>query len=119
MVLTGLGAALTWVIVLIGVGMAVGGLAGETAVTAASPLGQLVQGPFSILSSLVGVLFVAVPALHDVCGETITIQAAFSELLRRRWPITRVWSADSPQSLGTPLFSCLETQGNPGVPSQS
>ncbi|NDC35607.1 MAG: hypothetical protein EBZ51_09575 [Synechococcaceae bacterium WB9_2_112] len=84
-VLAGLGAALTWVIVLIGVGMAGGGLAGETAVTAASALGQLVQVPFSILSSLVGVLFVAVPALHYARGETITIQAAFAELLRRPW----------------------------------
>lgn len=84
-VLAGLGAALTWVIVLIGVGAAGvgGGLAGDTAVTAASALGQLAQLPFSVLSSLVGVLFIAVPALHYASGETITVQAAFAALLRR------------------------------------
>ncbi|MBU6250536.1 MAG: hypothetical protein KGO47_05145 [Cyanobacteria bacterium REEB417] len=82
-VLAGVGAALTWVIVLIGVGAAGGGLAGDTAVTAASALGQLAQLPFSVLSSLVGVLFVAVPALHYASGETITVQAAFAALLRR------------------------------------
>ena len=87
-VLAGLGAALAWVMVLIGVGVAGGGAAGtagDLAVTAASALGQLVQVPFSILSSLVGVLFVAVPALHYATGETITVQAAFVELLRRPW----------------------------------
>ena len=84
-VLAGLGAALTWVIVLIGVGAAGvgGGLAGDTAVMAASALGQLAQLPFSVLSSLVGVLFIAVPALHYASGETITVQAAFAALLRR------------------------------------
>ena len=82
-VLAGLGAALTWVIVLVGVGVAGAGSGGDTAVTAASALGQLAQVPFSILSSLVGVLFVAVPALHYASGETITVQAAFAELLRR------------------------------------
>jgi hypothetical protein len=73
------------VIVLIGVGAAGvgGGLAGDTAVTAASALGQLAQLPFSVLSSLVGVLFIAVPALHYASGETITVQAAFAALLRR------------------------------------
>ena len=84
-VLAGLGAAVTWVLVLIGVGVAGGGAAGDMAVTAASALGQLAQVPFSILSSLVGVLFVAVPALHYAKGETITVQAAFAELLRRPW----------------------------------
>lgn len=49
-------------------------------VTAVSEAGQL---PFAILSSLVGVLFVAVPAMHYSTGTTITAKAAFSELLRR------------------------------------
>jgi membrane protein YqaA with SNARE-associated domain len=39
--------------------------------------------PFAILSSLVGVLFVAVPAMHYASGEVITVEAAFRELLRR------------------------------------
>lgn len=78
--LAGLGAVLAWVMLLIGVGVAGGG---DTAVTLATALGQLGQLPFSILSSLVGVLFVAVPALHYERGATITVQQAFAELLRR------------------------------------
>ena len=54
--LAGLGAAVTWVILLLGVGVAGGGGAGDTAVTAATALGQLGQLPFAVLSNLVGVL---------------------------------------------------------------
>lgn len=82
-VLAGLGAVVTWVILLIGVGVAGGGSAGDTAVTAATALGQLGQLPFAILSNLVGVLFVAVPALHYDSGTTITVQQAFAALMRR------------------------------------
>lgn len=86
-VLVGLGVCAAWAILLIGVGVGAGvggsGSAGETATAAASVLGQLVQVPFSILSSLVGVLFVAVPALHYNSGETITVQQAFAALLQR------------------------------------
>jgi len=81
--LAALGAAVTWVILLVGVGLAGGGSAGDWAVTAASALGQLGQLPFVILSNLVGVLFVAVPALHYDCGTTITVQEAFAALMRR------------------------------------
>ena len=41
------------------------------------------QFPFLIISSLLGVLFVAVPALYYNSGEVITINAAFSALLQR------------------------------------
>jgi len=81
--LAALGAAVTWVILLVGVGLAGGGSAGDWAVTAASALGQLGQLPFVILSNLVGVLFVAVPALHYDSGTTITVQEAFAALMRR------------------------------------
>lgn len=81
--LAGLGAAVTWVILLLGVGVAGGGGAGDTAVTAATALGQLGQLPFAVLSNLVGVLFIAVPALHYERGTTISVQQAFVELLRR------------------------------------
>lgn len=81
--LAALGAAVTWVILLIGVAVAGGGSPGDSALTAATALGQLGQLPFAILSNLVGVLFVAVPALHYERGTTITVQQAFTELLRR------------------------------------
>ena len=41
------------------------------------------QFPFLIISSLLGVLFVAVPALYYNSGEVITINASFSALLQR------------------------------------
>ena len=82
-VLAGLGLALTWVVLLIGVAVAGGLGSGDAAVSVATALGQLAQVPFSILSSLVGVLFVAVPALYYDRGETITVQQAFAALLRR------------------------------------
>ena len=41
------------------------------------------QFPFLIISSLLGVLFIAVPALYYNSGEVITINAAFSALLQR------------------------------------
>jgi hypothetical protein len=78
-----LGAAVAWVILLVGVGLAGGGFPGDWAVTAASALGQLGQLPFAILSNLVGVLFVAVPALHYDSGTTISVQEAFAALMRR------------------------------------
>lgn len=81
--LAALGAAVTWVILLVGVGLVGGGSAGDWAVTAASALGQLGQLPFVVLSNLVGVLFVAVPALHYDSGTTITVQEAFAALMRR------------------------------------
>ncbi|QPN60400.1 hypothetical protein H8F24_02830 [Synechococcus sp. CBW1002] len=46
-------------------------------------LGQLGQVPFAILSSLVGVLLVAVPALHYETGTTITVSEALRILQDR------------------------------------
>ena len=48
-------------------------------------LGQLGQLPFTVLSSLVGVLLAAIPALYYERGEVITVQAAFAALLQRPW----------------------------------
>jgi len=81
--LAGLGLAVAWFVMLIGVGLAGGTGAGEGAVTVASLLAQLGQLPFAVLSNLVGVLFVAVPALFYERGSTISVQQAFAELLRR------------------------------------
>ena len=66
---------------LIGVGL--GGNTSDSAVALATALGQLGQLPFSILSSFVGVLFIAVPAMYYHGGETITVNAAFTALLDR------------------------------------
>lgn len=81
-VLAALGAAVTWLILLVGYGVS-GSTGSDSAVSVATVLGQLGQLPFAILSSLVGVLFVAVPAMHYASGEVITVEAAFRELLRR------------------------------------
>ena len=45
----------------------------DTAVSLAALIGQLVQMPFSLLSSLLSVLLVAVPALYYERGEVVTI----------------------------------------------
>ena len=57
----------------------------DAASTAAALVGQLGQLPFVIFSSLVGVLLVAVPAMHYATGETITLEAAFRRLFQRPW----------------------------------
>ena len=82
-VLSGAGLAVYSLITLVGLGLAGGGSGSEHAVGLASALGQLGQLPFTVLSSLVGVLFIAVPALHYDSGEVITVQAAFAALMRR------------------------------------
>ena len=82
-VLSGAGLAVYSLITLVGLGLAGGGSGSEHAVGLASALGQLGQLPFTVLSSLVGVLFIAVPALHYDSGDVITVQAAFAALMRR------------------------------------
>ena len=82
-VLSGIGFAVYSLITLLGLGIASGGSGAEQAVGVAAALGQLGQLPFTVLSSLVGVLFIAVPALHYDSGEVITVQAAFAALMRR------------------------------------
>jgi len=80
---SGLGLALTWLIALISGADSGAGTAADPAITAITMLLQLAQIPLSILSSLVGVLFIAVPALFYQSGETITPGEAFSILLKR------------------------------------
>jgi hypothetical protein len=82
-VLAALGAVVAWLILLLGFGVTGAADGADSALTIATAVGQLGQLPFAILSSLVGVLFVAVPAMHYASGEVITVQAAFRELLRR------------------------------------
>lgn len=48
-------------------------------------LGQLGQLPFTVLSSFVGVLLAAIPALYYERGEVITVQAAFAALFEKPW----------------------------------
>jgi len=78
-VLYGLGMVVNLVITLMGMGVAMD----STGTALAQVLGYLASLPFVVLSSLVGVLFIAVPALYYETGEVITIQAAFSALMRR------------------------------------
>jgi hypothetical protein len=70
-------------ITLVGFGLNSG--SSDASITAAALVGQLGQLPFVIFSNLVGVLFVAVPAMHYKTGETITLEAAFQGLFQRPW----------------------------------
>ena len=79
----GLGIAFTWLIELINSSFGSTGASGDTAISGLTVFGQLAKIPLAILSSLVGVLFVAVPALYYQSGETITPGQAFSTLWKR------------------------------------
>jgi hypothetical protein len=65
------------------IGLVTGTGAADQVGSPALALGQLGQMPFTLLSSLVGVLFTAVPALHYNSGEVISVEAAFNALRRR------------------------------------
>lgn len=78
-VLYGLSVVVNMVITLMGMGIATD----STGTALAQILGYLASLPFAVLSSLVGVLFIAVPALYYETGEVITVQGAFSALMRR------------------------------------
>jgi hypothetical protein len=67
----------------LGVGLSSGATGAESAAGLAAVLGNLVQLPFTILSNLVGVLFVAVPAMHYASGEIIDAEAALRVLMHR------------------------------------
>lgn len=82
-VISGLGFGVYLLITLVGLGVSGSASGGEQALGLASALGQLGQLPFGVLSSLVGVLFTAVPALYYDSGEAITVQVAFAALMRR------------------------------------
>ena len=78
-VLYGLSVVVNMVITLMGMGIATD----STGTALAQILGYLASLPFAVLSSLVGVLFIAVPALYYETGEVITVQGAFAALMRR------------------------------------
>ena len=89
-ILTVLGFAAQLILTLIGNGVAGVSLGSvnDGASTSSSlglVLGQLGQIPFTMLSNLVAVLFAAVPALHYVSGETVTVDRAFRTLFQRPW----------------------------------
>ena len=67
--------------------MVVGSLGGssESAFSLGGILAQLTQIPFSILSSLLSVLMVAVPALYYERGEVVSVGAAVALLRERFW----------------------------------
>ena len=84
--LSGAGFLIYLLIILVGFGLTNGSSADSiTAAALVVQLGQLGQLPYVICSNLVGVLFVAVPAMHYATGETITLEAAFRGLFQRPW----------------------------------
>jgi hypothetical protein len=82
-VISGAGFLIYLLITLVGFGLSSG--SSDASITAAALVGQLGQLPFVIFSNLVGVLFVAVPAMYYKTGETITLEAAFRGLFQRPW----------------------------------
>ena len=89
-ILTGLGVGAQLLFTLIGSSLSGASLGSALEGSSQTPalgvlLGQLGQFPFTVLSSLVGVLFAAVPAMYYDNGETITVDRAFRELLKRPW----------------------------------
>ena len=81
-VLTLLGLAIYTGIVMIG---AAASGNSDAALNFATVLGQLAQLPFSLITSLLSVLIVAVPALFYERGEVVTIQTAWQLVIGRFW----------------------------------
>lgn len=77
------GVIVSWLILLMGAVVANVTSGTELVLSLTTILGQLGQLPYALLSNLIGVLFVAVPAMHYASGETITVEKAFGELSRR------------------------------------
>ena len=68
------------------------GVAGSDATASIADLvGSIVQLPFVVFSSLVGVLFVAVPALHYATGETIGVEQAFTGSFQAVYGSSKGW----------------------------
>ncbi len=83
-VIAGVGVVASMAITVAAVSLASGfGSGAEEASSLVAILAKLVQWPFTILSNLVGVLFVVVPALHYASGKTIDTEAAFRVLMDR------------------------------------
>jgi hypothetical protein len=76
--ISGLGIGLAWGIQSLST-VLLGG--GEDMMTLTSFLGQVGQMPFTIVSNLVYILFVAIPAIFYQTGEAITPEQAFAKLL--------------------------------------
>ena len=83
LVFTILGLAIYFAIVMIGA--AALGSNSDAALSFATLLGQLAQLPFSLITSLLSVLIVAVPALFYERGEVVTIEAAWQLVIGRFW----------------------------------
>lgn len=60
-----------------------GGGGSDAAILSLAGAGLVIQVPTTILSNLLSVLFVAVPAMHYDSGKTITSEEAISTLLQR------------------------------------
>ena len=83
LVFTFLGFAIYYAIVMIAAAASGGNNA--AALSFATLLGQLAQLPFSLITSLLSVLIVAVPALFYERGEVVTIEAAWQLVIGRFW----------------------------------
>jgi hypothetical protein len=84
-VISGLGLVVSLGFTAVGIALTSGVAGSESASSFAELVGSMVQLPFVVFSSLVGVLFLAVPALHYATGETIGVEQAFSTLFQRPW----------------------------------
>ncbi|MCS5697671.1 hypothetical protein NZK32_01245 [Cyanobium sp. FGCU-52] len=84
-VISGLGVVVSLGFTAVGIALTSGAAGSDTVSGLADLLGSIVQLPFMVLSSLVGVLFLAVPALHYATGETIGVEQAFRTLVQRPW----------------------------------
>ena len=81
--LTLIGFAIYFAIVMIAA--AASGGNSDAALSLATALGQLAQLPVSLITSLLSVLIVAVPALYYERGEVVTIEAAWQLVIGRFW----------------------------------
>ena len=82
-VLTGIGYGVSFLITLIGAGVAGQSTSSDAVSQGTALLSQLGQFPFGILASFVGVLHIAVPALYYFNGEVISVADAFQSLFKR------------------------------------
>ncbi len=84
-VISGVGLVVSIGFTAVGIALTSGVAGSDAASSVADLVGSIAQLPFVVLSSLVGVLFVAVPALHYASGETIGVEQAFRTLFQRPW----------------------------------
>lgn len=84
-VISGLGLVVSLGVTAVGIALTSGVAVGDTAFSVADMVGSIAQLPFVVFSSFVGVLFLAVPALHYDTGETIGVEQAFRTLFQRPW----------------------------------